>query len=80
MAVTKNVVPVAAKTAAPVVAVQAKVATDHPALVAHPLGKIQLPTASGVVLVNPGDWVVPDGNGGYKCVPQVFFNLFYQSV
>jgi hypothetical protein len=77
MATTVKVVPVAMPKAVPVVATQVQVRTDHPALVAGPAGGLQLQTASGMVAVNPGDYVVPDGNGGFKCIPAVFLPLLY---
>jgi regulator of RNase E activity RraA len=77
MTTTVKIVPVTAPKAAPVVAVQVQARTDHPALAVSALGGMQLTTASGVVVVNPGDYVIPDGNGGYKCVPAIFLPLLY---
>jgi regulator of RNase E activity RraA len=78
MATVIKVVPVATPAAVPVKAVQVQTVADHPSLGLSGLGTIQMSTASGVATVKPGDYIVEDGNGGYKCVPAVFFNLFYR--
>ena len=74
---TVKVVPVSTPKAAPVAAVKVQTVKDSPVVAPSPNGGIQLSTASGIVQVQPGDYVVPDGAGGYKCVPAAFFSLFY---
>ena len=38
-------------------------------------GGIQVTTAKGVVAVQPGDYILPDGGGGFIVVPAVFYAL-----
>ena len=78
MATVIKVVPVATPAAVPVKAVQVQSVADHPAIQTSGFGAMQVSTTTGVVTVKPGDYIVEDGNGGYKCVPAVFFNLLYR--
>jgi len=79
-ATTSKVVPIATPKSAPVVAVKVAVVTDHPAVTICAAGGMQVKTLTGVMPVNVGDYVVPDGQGGFKVVPPAFYQLFYQVV
>lgn len=41
-------------------------------------GKGLLQSHGGVAVVNPGDFIVDDGKGGYFAVPAVNFNATYE--
>ena len=78
MATVIKVVSVATPAAVSVKAVQVQAVADHPVIQLSGLGAMQMSTTTGVVTVKPGDYIVEDGNGGYKCVPAMFFNLLYR--
>ena len=77
---TAKVVPVATPAAPPVVATQVKTVADHPAASVSATGGIQVTTAKGIVAAQPGDYILPDGGGGFIVVPAVFYALLYKVV
>ena len=74
---TIKVVPIATPAVAPVVATQIQTVADHPAVSLGASGNITLQTTAGVQVVRPGDWIVPDGTGHFKVIPQEFIMLQY---
>jgi hypothetical protein len=77
---TAKVVPVTTPAAVSVVATQVNTPADHPAVTVSVTGAMQVQTVSGVQFAKPGDYVLPDGNGGFKVVPLAFYQLQYKVV